>query len=297
MTAQTLVLLNPRAAGGRTARVAAPMREWLRSNAANATLHPSAGIADSMAVLGSMPRLSRVVVVGGDGTLQALLMALLAHDLEVGLVPLGSGNDTARALGLYGMAWPAALHHALHAPARAVDVGRVRTADHAGVFLSSLACGFDAAVGARALAGPSWLTGLPRYLWATLSELAQLRNWPIEISADGQLLHQGTTLFASCLNTATYGSGMPAVPHARIDDGRLDLLLAGRFNRLATLLMLPRLLAARHLSHPRVTTQAFADLRITSPVALPLALDGEPIPAATEVTVSVAVSALRVVAR
>ena len=39
-------------------------------------------------------------------------------------------------------------------------------------FASSLAAGFDAAVGLRALRGPAWLSGQPRYLWATLREIA-----------------------------------------------------------------------------------------------------------------------------
>lgn len=266
-------------------------------HAPGVNLHLSSGIADSCERLSGLPRGSRVVVVGGDGTLQSLLATLLASDLELGLVPLGSGNDSARALGLAGLPWPQALEHALTAPSSAVDVGCVRADEIDGVFLSSLACGFDAAVGARALAGPTFLTGLPRYLWATLCELVRLRNWPIEVRVDGQLLHGGPALFASCLNTATYGSGMPAVPHAQINDGLLDLLLAGRFNRLATLMMLPRLLAARHLSHPRVVTRAFTELELRCAQALPLALDGEPMASANHVTVSVRAGALRAVAR
>lgn len=297
MSHQTLVLLNPRAAGGRTARVAAPMRDWLRVHSAGTMLHVSAGMGDSVERLRGLPRGSRVVVAGGDGTLPALLPTLLSAQLSLGLVPLGSGNDCARALGLHGMAWPAALRHALDAQACAMDVGEVRTATDQGMFLSSLACGFDAAVGARALAGPARLTGLPRYLWATLGEIACLRNWPIEVRADGQLLHQGLALFASCLNTPSYGGGMPVVPHARVDDGQLNLLLAGRFGRLGTLLVLPRLLAARHLSHARVQTCGFADLSLSCPLPLPLALDGEPMPAATQVQVRVLAGALRCVPR
>ena len=87
---------------------------------------------------------------------------------------------------------------------------------------------------------------------------------------------------------------VPAVPSARIDDGALDVLVAGEFNALQTLAMLPRLLAARHLSHPRVQTRRFQTLEIASPQALPLAADGEYLGESTALTLRVAAAALQV---
>jgi diacylglycerol kinase family enzyme len=110
-------------------------------------------------------------------------------------------------------------------------------------------------------------------------------------------LHSGTTLFASTFNTPTYGSGMPAVPHAQINDGELDLLVAGKFNVAQTLVMLPRLLMAKHLNHPRVMTRRFKRLVIHSSQALPLAADGEYVGEATHVSIRVAPGALRVIAK
>jgi len=164
-------------------------------------------------------------------------------------------------------------------------------------FASSLTAGFDSAVGLRALAAPAWLRGLPRYLWATFGELAALQTWPMKVEVDDVTLHDGDTLFTSVLNTPSYGSGMPAVPHARIDDGRLDVLVAGRFGRVATALMLPRLLASAHLSHPRVTTRPFTRMTVTCAVGVPLAGDGEPLGEAREWRITVRPAALRVVRR
>jgi diacylglycerol kinase family enzyme len=118
----------------------------------------------------------------------------------------------------------------------------------------------------------------------------------MQVTLDDVPVHSGTTLFASTLNTPTYGSGMPAVPQAQINDGELDLLLAGKFNVAQTLVMLPRLLMAKHLNHPRVLTRRFKTLDIRSPQALPLATDGEYVGEATHVAVRVAPGALRVAA-
>lgn len=290
-----LVLLNPRAAGGRAAGLAAPITGWLSAHAHAVACTVVDGIEAARLVIAQQPVGTRVVLVGGDGTIHQMLPTLVERACTLALVPLGSGNDTARALGVAGMDWTAALPHALRAGATPMDIGECRFDDQRVLFASSLTGGFDSAVGARAVHGPSWLRGLPRYLWATLGELAALQRWPMKIIADGVALHDGEALFASALNTSSYGSGMPAAPHARIDDGRLDLLIAGRFGRAGTACMLPRLLAGRHLSHPQVRCLAFEELQIESPIAVPLAGDGEPAGSAFAWRISVRPGALRVI--
>lgn len=297
MPEPAVVLLNPRAAGGRAARLADPLRRWLAQQAPDVPLHIPDGIDAGHASLMDRPSGSRAVLVGGDGTLHRVLPAVLARQLSVGLVPVGSGNDLGRALGLRGVAWPEALSFALRAPALECDLGELVSDGRCIPFASSLAAGFDAAVAARAHAGPSWVRGVPRYLWATLRELASLQCWQVRVRADGATVHDGDALFASVLNTPSYGAGMPAVPHARVDDGRLDLLIAGRFGRVGTLAMLPRLLLGWHLGHPRVQTTRFAELRVDTGRAMPLAADGEPVGEAREFLVRVRPGALRIARR
>jgi diacylglycerol kinase family enzyme len=294
-----LLLLNPRAAGGRAARLLPGLMALLRQQpaAAPVELHAVEGVEQALQLLHAWPAGSRVLLAGGDGTLHRMLPALLARRHQVALLPCGTGNDSARALGVHGLALAEALRLGLHGPASQVDCGEVVTPQGAWPFFSSLAAGFDAAVGARALAAPAALRGTLRYLWATFGGLRALSPCQVRVVADGQVLHDGPALFASSLNTRSYGSGMPVVPHARIDDGRLDLLLAGEFGRAATLAMLPRLLAGRHLGHPRVHALAFERLILQADEALPLAGDGEPLPEAARLEVRVRPAALTVVRR
>jgi len=128
-----------------------------------------------------------------------------------------------------------------------------------------------------------------------LRELHSLRNWPLHVQADGQLVHEGVCLLASSLNTSTYGAGMPAVPHALIDDGHLNLLLASQFNRLQTLLMLPRLLTGTHLSHARIKCAPFKSALIKSAANVPVAADGETLGDARDIKLQVMPQALQVV--
>ncbi|MFT3664187.1 diacylglycerol/lipid kinase family protein [Piscinibacter sp.] len=291
----TMVLLNPRAAGGRGAALAQPVREWLASYAPGVALVESDSIERSRATLQCLPRSSRVVLIGGDGTLHHMLPVLLTHRLALGVVPLGGGNDTARALGVAGMAWPKALELALRGPTRRMDVGELITPRLRIPFFSSLAAGFDAAVAARALAAPRWLDGRPRYLWATLAELAALRTQRIQLALDGAPCYAGEAIFASVLNTRSYGAGMPAAPGARIGDGRLDLLLAGPFGRIGALRMLPRLLEGTHLPHAKIQAWTFQSLQFESERELPLAADGEPLQSLRRFEVRVRAAAVQVV--
>ncbi len=290
-------LVNPHAGGGKAGRLVPALQGWFAGRAAIGALCVADNVPQALAWLRSLPRGTTVALVGGDGTLNQVLPALLEQQHCLALVPQGSGNDVARALGVFGMGWQDALALAENTAPRPMDVGWLSTAQMERPFLSSLTVGFDSAVGYKALHGPRWLRGLPRYLLATLRELSALQNWDMQITLDGVALHSGATLFASTLNTPSYGSGMPAVPQALIDDGALDVLVAGDFNALQTLAMLPRLLLARHLSHPRVQTRRFRQLEIRSTQALPLATDGEYLGEAHTLAVQVAPGALQVLRR
>jgi diacylglycerol kinase family enzyme len=286
---------------------------WLRAEAPGARLVAAGGIDAASAAIGAAPPRTRVVIVGGDGTLHALLPALAARageGLGFGLVALGSGNDVARALGVHRLRWREALHLALHGAAAPMDLGGAWLDGEAErelpspprLFAGSLAAGFDGAVACRAARSPGWLRGQPRYVVATLAELAALKRVSIRVARLGggagdarRAWHDGTAVFASVLNAPTYGSGMPVVPAARVDDGALDAVVAGRFGRVGVLAMLPRLLAGRHLPHPRIAVAAAAGFAFEAGAPVALAGDGEPWPAARRWRVQVRPAAIHAV--
>jgi diacylglycerol kinase (ATP) len=296
---KNIILLNPHAAGGRTRMLLPLIQKWCSSQCsmdAEVAIFMPESIQVTLDILENTAPLARVIVVGGDGTLNQMLPGLLQKNFQVGLVPYGSGNDCARAWGLHKMSWQEALAFALTADTKPTDVGQVQLPDQLShYFHSSLALGFDASVGNKALEGPKFLTGLLRYLVATFRELSALNNWHVNIALDGQILTEGSCLLASTLNTRTYGGGMPAVPHAQIDDGELNLLVAGKFNRLQTLLMLPRLLLGIHLGHSRIQTKSFKNAEIISHIDLPIAVDGETLGLTKHLSIQVLPRALQAV--
>ena len=295
-----LVLLNPHARGGRAVQQLPVLENWLHLHAPECTLAAPHTVQESLALLHAQAHGSRVVAIGGDGTINRWLPAILARELTLGLVPMGSGNDIARALGLHGKPWQSTLPLALQGQSQAVDVGHVQWTDLQGVqhelpFLSSLTVGFDSAVALRALQGPRRLRGLSRYLWATVKELVQLRHWPLSVKADGQVVAEGPALFLSSLNTPSYGSGLPAVPQAQMNDGQLNLLWAGPFSAAGAALMLPRLMAGRHLGQAGVHTQPYRQLQLECPPGVPVAADGEYLGMASRLSVRCAPTQLQMV--
>ena len=302
-----LVLLNPHAQGGRAASHQADLLQWLLSQNHMMPLQAPDTVDEALALLMQQAPGSRVVVVGGDGTLQQWLPAIMAQQLEVGLVPLGTGNDMARAIGLDGLTPIEALQHALQAPAAPMDVGSVRwdppalggrllqSQVHERMFLSSLAGGFDAQVALLALRAPQWLKGKGRYVWAIAAALMRLSNWPVQVFADQQRVYHGPALLCSALNTSTYGSGIPVAPNNAIDDGQLQMLLAEHFGRWGTMRLLPKLFKGRHLNRPGVRQLATQGLWVHSQTPMPIAADGEYLGLAQQYRVQVMPGALRVV--
>ena len=270
-----LVLLNPHAQGGRAARLAPRVEAWLGEHAPHAKFASPHSLDDSLHLLSQQASGTRIVAMGGDGTLNRWLPMLLQQQLELGLVPMGSGNDTARAIGVHGQNWQTALRHGLHGHCRPMDIGMAVFDDQRIPFLSSFTAGFDSAVGKRALDGPKWLRGLPRYVWATLNELANIQAWDLRVHINGELRFVGSSLFVSSLNTPTFGSGMPAAPKGHIGDGQLDVLHACEFSALQALWMLPQLLTGTHLGHQKISLWPAQTILIESKQRLPVASDGE----------------------
>ena len=290
-SALTYVLLNPHSHGGRTAQLEAPLKKLLSKHGLHDALLITPTPQTALQMIHALPACSRVIIAGGDGTVHHLLPALVAGGHTLTVLPLGSGNDTARAFGTYSLGIETALTTALHHPAIQIDVGEIHTLDvnsgmtHERLFISSFSAGFDASISLRAREGPTWLSGMPRYLWATLGELRALRHWTMQVSVEDNLIHDGPALFASSLNTPSFGGGMPAVPHASIQDGALDLLMAGEIQMAEVLQLLPLLLIGKHLGRPKVHTQTFTKLTIQSQTPIPIAADGEYIGQANEIKI------------
>ncbi len=160
-----------------------------------------------------------VVVVGGDGTVRACAQALAGSSVPLAIVPGGSANLTARALGLPGRLVPA-LEVAFRGQDRRIDLG---SADGA-AFAAMAGIGLDAAVIAGTRGVAKRLVGWPAYAAAATGQLLR-RPVTFAIRLDGG---EPLTRLARCVTVGNSGAlpgGFPIMPDARLDDGRLDVVV------------------------------------------------------------------------
>ena len=162
---------------------------------------------------------SLVVAVGGDGTVRACAEALAGGRVPLAVVPAGAANLTARALGIPGRLRPA-LEVAFGGRNRPIDQG---SADGA-VFVAMAGIGLDAAVVGAAEGLAKRLAGWPAYAVAATGQLLRRPvTFTIRID-DGEPL----TRRARCVTVGNSGAlpgGFPVMPDARLDDGRLDVVV------------------------------------------------------------------------
>ena len=202
-----------------------------------------------------MPRLSRrvpaaahdrVVAIGGDGTVQEVVNGLLdaSEPPSLGIVPLGSGNDLARSLGLpdaVPAAWEVAVGDDTRSPGRRP---RAQRRSDGALVASAGGIGFDAQVAAAMVGRVGWQAGPAGYLFTTLSELRRFSNRRVSLTIDG-FTSAHDILFIAIANGAYYGGGMRIAPDARPDDGLLDVCVVGDISRLTALRQRRTCIAAR----------------------------------------------------
>lgn len=319
---------------------ATPQESVAKARAALApTAGPDAAVALPRRPGTTTPVPSALVVAGGDGAVHVGLQAVAGTPVPLGIVPIGSGNDIAREFGMTAggvRGAVGAILHALRAPGAAAVGGRgatqghlievdavevTRPAAHQGAqgtqgapgtsntpdaptehvawYAAILSAGVDAAVNARTNA-LSWPPGGARYVRALAEELRHLQPYGYRITLDG-VTQERTALLVAVANTRFLGGGMRMAPHARTDDGRLDVVLVDPVSRATLARVFPRIYRGTHTTFHAVHTYRAREVTLEHAPGLgarpPTAMaDGEPI-APLPLTMTVRPGALRVVAR
>jgi diacylglycerol kinase family enzyme len=272
---EVAVLVSPAAGRGRARALgddvlAELRRAGLRPRLLPATTGREAERLAAEAVAGGA---AGVVAVGGDGTAHAALQAVAGTAVPLAVVPAGTGNDLALALGVPrdpAAAAGAAARDLADGAARVVDAGRTAGRWWATV----LCCGFDSAVTDRANR-LRWPRGRRRYDVAIAVELARLHPRQVTLVLDGERRTVPVTLVAVG-NTAWYGGGMRVCPGADPADGRFDVTVVGPLGRLELVRARPRLTAGTHVGHPAVTVHRAARVELAAAGVTGYA-DGEPV--------------------
>jgi len=276
-----VLILNPRSGRGQGRRRRSELEELLTAAAKEAggtewriVETQAAGDATKLARQAVRDGVTVVAAVGGDGTLNEVVNGLVGRDpaesnVACGLIPLGTGNDFARCIGL-GTDLKRSVDTLFSGAARPVDVGRAGDR----WFLNIAGCGFDALVADRINRAGRRLRGTTAYIAAVCDCLRTLKPAQLTLTLDGQRL-ETSALMCSVANATSYGGGMLVAPDAKIDDGLFDICLIREASRLEFLLAFPRVFKGTHVTHPKVTMLRAATVHVESDPLLPVLIDGD----------------------
>jgi diacylglycerol kinase (ATP) len=248
--------------------------------------------------------LAALVVVGGDGMVHLGAQVCAEHDLPLGVMAAGSGNDVATTLSLPIHDMRAAarrVEDGLRGEQAAVDVGRVtgpavEFPATPRYFLAVLSAGIDAAVAAYG-SRLTYPRGPLKYKVATFREIPRYRPYGLSVGIDGGQMADTTCTLVAVANTPVFGGGLVISPDSSMTDGLLEIVVTEPLTRREIVQIFPKLRDGSHKGDPRIRTVQATSATIaqhqggsTLPVAF---ADGELV-GAEPLTVNVAPLALTV---
>jgi YegS/Rv2252/BmrU family lipid kinase len=253
-----LFIINPRAGGGAGGRTWHRVEELLKLRQVQyETLFTHNAEEAESSVLEALQKHGNwdaAVVIGGDGTIHSILGALRGSGIPLGVIPAGSGNDTARGFGI-PLESEAALDAALGEGSLSADL-----LSGAGTLtLTAVASGFDAQVAANVNRSRykrlcnAIGAGQLAYIIGILHTLMTFRPCRVTVICDDKEHVYDNAWLVSVCNLPSYGGGLLICPQAEAGDGRLDVCVVHGCSRMQLLRLFPTVLKGRHVTLPFVS--------------------------------------------
>jgi YegS/Rv2252/BmrU family lipid kinase len=254
---RTLVVVNPAAAGGGAKRRFRKLEAKVRACLGDVDVEWTRAPRDAERIVREAVRagVPRVIVAGGDGTMREAVAGALSAGVrdpaEIGLLPLGTGGDLRRTLGI-PRDIDAALEAIVRGDARPLDAGRAsfrgRDAEDAETFFVNVASiGVSGLITELVNTAPKALGGRISFLIGTLRGLLRYAAPPVRLRLDGEPFYEGPLVLAAAANGGWFGGGMHVAPDAIPDDGVFDVVVVPDFGKARLVRDLPRIYSGTHV--------------------------------------------------
>ncbi len=290
------LFLNPVAGRGRAGRTIPQVTRLLDSVGLVHVLVASESVGDlETKVFDAVSAgAEKILVAGGDGSIHEVVNGILrsGRPIELGVIPIGTGNDFAKACSI-PVGWEDAITELAgrlqsNTPARLIDAGRMNDR----FFANGAGIGFDAKIN-RIARDIQWRIGDLVYLAAVFKGIMDGVTTPhVTMKFSGQTV-EGPITLANISNGAWVGGMFHIAPMARNDDGELDLVIAGAVSRLRIMALLPKLMLGTHIDQPEITHSRVTRCEITATAPVPSHLDGEVQPLQSNFEIEILEGALR----
>ena len=270
---KTCIILNPSA--GKLRDLDEVVARLKQLPGAEIRLTTKAGSAARFARTALRQGRELIVAAGGDGTLNEVVNGIgeRAGDTGIGLIPLGTGNDFARTIGI-----PTDLDEAIElirgGKTRAIDLVRV-TSDEVRYFVNVSAGGFSGLMNEKLTPEMKKTWGPLAYLRSAAAALPELRAYrtTLAFENDESLM---TELYNVVVANGRYvAGGMLIAPEAEIDDGLLDVVLIPKRPATELALVIAQIALGTHLSSDAIIFRRTAKLTVNSKPGMWFNVDGE----------------------
>ncbi len=237
-------------------------------------------------------RVTDVIICGGDGTVNQVASCLLEADVNLGIIPMGSGNGLALAAGI-----PANRTKALDI----IFNGNVMPVD--GFYIndnfSCMLCGlgFDAQVAHDFAKQPK--RGIATYAKQTMKNFIAAQPFPFVIKTNKRIISE-EAFFISIANSNQFGNHVTIAPQASISDGLLDIIIVKKMSKLRLIYSLIKQIKLGKITNTEkkfhlddILYLQTKELTISNPGDAPLHIDGDPASTSREFNIRILRHAFR----
>jgi YegS/Rv2252/BmrU family lipid kinase len=245
------------------------------------------GDATQLAQQATQEGCTTVVAVGGDGTVNETASGLVGTETALGVIPRGSGDGLARSLNIPLQATKA-LEVIRNGKAYHIDAGR---AAHRYFFVVA-GVGFDASISHQFKAA-TWRGPVP-YFYLAAREFANYQTEALRLCLEDNVM-EITPFFVTIANTQQYGNGAVIAPHARPDDGILEVCVVQPMNFAEFVMSVPKLFNGKADTIPSLTYYRTRHAAIEKPGTILFHVDGEAEIFQDKIEISVLPQALKVI--
>lgn len=277
------VILNPTSGTGKGRKLRSEVEYELSRRGLQVTLEETGGRghAVELARAAALRGVQKVVAAGGDGTVHEVVNGLLQARTAgvrnippLGIVPIGTGNDFIKSVN-GGTDRQLAYQVVAHGAVRHYDLGLVTWDGGSEYFMNGVGTGIDVEV-LRQITKIRQLPGVVSYLVGLIRALRRFRPLPVRLRLDGEAWEE-RVMIAAVGNGFCLAGGFRLFPHARPDDGHLDICIIQRVNLFQIMELLPRILLGRHAGHHRVLMRPVESVELEIEDVRPIVfqVDGE----------------------
>lgn len=277
----TRLILNPNAGGAPKNN---ELIESLRDHSeVEVCITDCAGDAERLAREAAEAGFTCVIAAGGDGTANEVLNGLSEHldEVTLGVLPLGTGNDLSRSLGLPDNAMealPYLLGDALHegGKTRRLDVLRVTHGDKTRIALNHINAGFGNLIAGEVDAEKKQQWGPFAYMASAAAQLWEREEYRTQICCNGADLEVIDAVNIFVVNGRTIAGGFRIAPLASMEDGLFEVVLMRSGSLVELAEMAAMTLVGKLAESEHVVARAVRSLRIESVPPMTFSVDGEP---------------------